>query len=472
MTRLVEQDKNLVQHTLSDPAKVYVMPLKIKILTLALLPLLLVAGMITLVSVKQAQALAELEIAAVEQNLLASKRSELKNYVSLAEAAIEQTLSLPWLHEFETKERVKHILTELTYGEDGYFFVYDQNGVNLVHPAQPELVGQNLIDLKDDKGDPVIQNLLEIAKNGGGYHRYVWRKPSKGDNEDKLSYVVELPQWGWMMGTGLYIDDIAKEVLKTRQQVTHNIRNTFLTVLFITATTAIVIVMIGIAINLHESRLADARLRELAHKSVRFQVNQRRRFARELHDGINQLMVSVKFRVELGINKIRKGDLSGSEDLVKGVEVLNQAIQEVRRISHDLRPSLLDDLGLASALKSLLDEYEARTGIIVVTDLQLPAKRLPDDIEITLYRVIQEALCNVEKHSGADEVKLKTWVQGDHIWVTLKDNGDGFDPHNLVHQPGIGLRNMHDRIELLSGEFILNSEKGVGTKLRVKLPLV
>ncbi len=223
---------------------------------------------------------------------------------------------------------------------------------------------------------------------------------------------------------------------------------------------------------MHESRLADARLRELAHKSVRFQVNQRRRFARELHDGINQLMVSVKFRVELGINKVRKGDAAGVEDLSKGIEVLNQAIQEVRRISHDLRPSLLDDMGLESALKSLLDEYEARTGIIVVTDLSFPPERLQDDIEITLYRVIQEALCNVEKHSGADEVKLKTWVQGEHIWVTLKDNGDGFDTSKLGYQTGIGLRNMHDRIELLSGEFVLTSEKGVGTLLRVKLPLV
>ncbi len=244
----MDSDNNLVQHTAIDQTKAYAMPLKIKIITLALLPLLLLAGMITFVSVKQAQALAELEIVAVEQNLLASKRSELKNYVNLAEAAIEQTLKLPWLHDFEAKERVKHILKELTYGEDGYFFVYDQQGINLVHPAQPELVGQNLIDLTDDKGDPVIQNLLKIAAEGGGYHRYVWRKPSKGDNEDKLSYVIQLPKWGWMMGTGLYIDDIAKEVAKTRQQVTQNIRNTFFTVLFITAATAVAIVMIGIAI--------------------------------------------------------------------------------------------------------------------------------------------------------------------------------------------------------------------------------
>lgn len=466
------EETEKVRHDIAGfKQKTPVMSLKFKILMLALLPLLLVTGIITLVSIKQAHSLSELEIETFEQNLLASKRSELKNYLSLAETSISHILNSPWMHEFEAKEEVKRILHGLTYGEDGYFFVYDAKGVNLVHPAQPELVGQSLIDLKDDKGDPVIKNLLQLAEQGGGFHRYVWRKPSKGGNEDKLSYVIQIPRWGWMVGTGLYVDDIAKEVAKTRQQVTQNIRNTFFTVLVITASTAIIIVMIGIAINVHESRLADERLRELAHKSVRFQVDQRRRFARELHDGINQLMVSVKFRIDLALNKMRKGDNSATDDLKQGLAVMNQAIQEVRRISHDLRPSLLDDMGLTSALKNLLEEYEMRTGIQVSTDLNFPTQRLADDIEITLYRVVQEALCNVEKHADANKVTLKTWVQGGHVWVALKDNGVGFDQRTCQHTSGIGLRNMHDRIELLSGELLLSSVRGQGTQLRVKLPL-
>ncbi|SIS82368.1 two-component system, NarL family, sensor kinase [Neptunomonas antarctica] len=468
----MEQKNKVRQDLFSFKQNAYLMPLKLKILTLALLPLLLVTIIITLINIKQSQSLSELEIQTFEENLLASKRNELKNYVSLALTAVSQVTSSPWKRDFEAKEEVKRILNGLTYGEDGYFFVYDGQGVNLVHPAQPELVGQNLINMQDENGTFVFRDLLAVAKQGGGFHRYVWRKPSKGDNEDKLSYVVLLPEWGWMLGTGLYVDDIAKEVARARQEVTENIRNTFFTVLVIMAVTTIIIVMIGIAINVHESRLADARLRHLAHKSVQFQVSQRRRFARELHDGINQLMVSVKFRVELAINKMKKGDCSAAVDLEKGMDVLNQAIQEVRLISHDLRPSLLDDMGLTSALRSLLHEYEARTGIIVETELNFPEERLPDDIEITLYRVIQEALTNVDKHSGADEVRLKTWVQGRYAWVTLKDNGEGFDVVNQVQSNGIGLRNMHDRIELLSGEFVLTSDIGHGTQLRVKLPLV
>jgi len=447
------------------------MSLKLKILTLALLPLLLVTAIITLINVNQAQALSELEIRTFEQNLFTSKRNELKNYVELGMTAISQVMNDQSLDEAAAQDDVKRILQSLTFGEDGYFFVYDAQGVNLVHPAQPELVGLNLIQLKDGGGELVIAALLNVAKGGGGYHRYIWRKPSLGDEEDKLGYVVELPKWGWILGTGLYVDDIAKELSRVREQVHNNIRNSFFTVVVLTAASAVIIIAIGIAINLHEGRLADARLRQLAHKSVQFQVSQRRRFARELHDGINQLIVSVKFRIELAANKIKKADATASEDLSKGMEVLNQAIQEVRRISHDLRPSLLDDMGLRSALNSLLDEYEARTGITVEAELNLPAERLPDDIEITLYRVIQEALCNVEKHSGADEVRLKTKVQGGQIWATLADNGDGFVIDAVNQQAGIGLRNMHDRIELLSGEFIITSEIGRGTQLRVRLPL-
>jgi two-component system NarL family sensor kinase len=447
------------------------MSLKLKILALALLPLLLVTATITWINAKQAHELAHLEITTFEHTLLLSKRQELKNYVEMGMAAIEPILNDPALPEAEAQARVKQILHSLTFGDDGYFFVYDLNGVNLVHPALPELVGQPLWELQDDKGEYVIKSLVSIAKAGGGYHRYRWSKSSVGGQEDKLGYVLEMPKWGWMIGTGLYLDDITAEVARVREEVTQNVRNTFFAVIVITGLTALIIVVIGIAINLHESRLADSRLRDLAHKSVRFQVNQRRRFARELHDGINQLMVSVKFRVELAVNKLKKGDDTAIEDLKTGMQVLNQAMQEVRRVSHDLRPSILDDLGLEAALKSLLDEYEARTGIIVETILHLPPERLPDDIEITLYRVIQEALCNVEKHSGADEVRLTTRFDRRSIYLSLKDNGCGFDSEANSGVEGIGVRNMHDRIELLSGEFELTSEIDKGTRIRVRLPM-
>ncbi|MCP4126013.1 MAG: histidine kinase [Gammaproteobacteria bacterium] len=446
------------------------MSFKTKILLLALLPLILVAVSITLINLNQARNLSEEEIRTFEDNLLASKRQALKNYISLALTSIDQIIRNKEMDEQVAQEEVKRILNGLTYGEDGYFFVYDRNGVNLVHPKLPHLVGQNLYDLQDKNGDYVIRNLIGVAAEGGGFHEYLWNKPSTGRDEDKLSYAVELPGWRWMMGTGLYIDDIAKEVQKIRGQVKSNIRKTFFTVLVIITATVIAIALLGLAINIHESRLADARLRELAHKMVRFQVSQRRHFARELHDGINQLMVSVKFRIESAMSKQQKGRGNSIEDLEKGKSVLNDAIQEVRRISHDLRPSLLDDMGLESALESLVEHFIERTDSRTDLSIDLSEESLEEDIEITVYRVIQEALTNIERHAGSCSVNMRIWQQGDMVRLVIKDDGCGFDPESDVRVEGIGLRNMRERVELLGGEFEIQSEPGTGTLLKASLP--
>ncbi len=447
------------------------MSLKTKILLLAILPLILVASAITLIGVNQSRDLSEQEIRIFEENLLESKRSELRNYLSLALTSIVHIMDDPEMGDAEAKREVKRILNHLTYDDDGYFFVYDPKGVNLVHPKLHHLVGENLYDMQDNNGVYVIRRLLEIAAEGGGFLRYIWNKPSTGRDERKISYAVRLPRWNWMLGTGLYIDDIARDVAKIRVEVKSNIQNTFIIILLIIVGTVIITAVIGIAINIHESRLADTRLRELAHKSILFQVSERRRFARELHDGINQLMVSVKYRIELAMGKLGKQREHAQMDLEKGNAVLVQAIQEVRRISHDLRPSLLDDLGLEHALQSLFDQFEERTGIEARFQLDLPKERLPEDIEITFYRIIQEALSNAERHSGASRVFLRIWRQKQMVWLKLEDNGHGFDLDRGVAQDGIGLHNMRERVELFGGEFTLKSSPNQGTQLGAGLAL-
>lgn len=438
--------------------------LKAKILLLSILPLILVTVAITMISLSQARILSEQEINTFEENLLNSKHQELQHYVALAMNSIAYIVDKAEPGDKEAEAEVKRILQGLTYGDDGYFFLYDRQGKNLVHPIQPELVGQNLIDLQDTNGKYVIRDLIDLAEKGGGFYRYLWRKPSKGDLEEKLSFVVNVPKFNWMMGTGLYIDDIAKEVADIRLKVTRNIRNTFFTVVVILSGTVIVIALVGVAINMHASQLADTRLRELAHSYVQFQVSQRRNFARELHDGINQLMVSVKFRLELARDKLAKNDDSAVNDINKGCDVLNMAIQEVRRISHDLRPIQLDDLGLESALYSMTNDFSERTSIEMNVHLELPEQRLPDDIEISLYRIAQEALMNIEKHAEAGHVGLTIWLREGYIWIEVSDDGKGFTPDK--GESGIGLLNMRERTELLSGRFSLKSRVGSGTRLK------
>ncbi|GAA0683274.1 cache domain-containing protein [Marinobacterium maritimum] len=449
------------------------MPLKFKILLLSLIPMMLVTSAVTWIGLNQARQLSEDEIQLFEEHLLASKRRELENYVSIALTSIAHIVNNAGADDEQAQAEVKKILTDMTFGQekDGYFFVYTLDGTNLVHPTEPELVGRYLYDLQDSRGDYVIRNLLEQAKQGGGYHRYLWRKPSRQEQIDKLSYVVLLPKWNWMLGTGLYLDDISREVTKIRGQVTRNIRNTFFTVLVIMSVAVVLVVLVGIAINLHENRMADSRLRLLAHRSVLANVADRRRFSRELHDGINQLMVSVLYRIELAKRKLKNGDDSGLEDLDKGYEVLNEAIQEVRRISHDLRPTLLDDLGLQAALQGLLSRFEERTGIRLKVDIRLPVAVLPEDVEITIYRLVQEGLTNVERHADASLLKLSLWGQSGMLWLRLQDNGCGFDTEVLERFEGIGLRNMRERVELLGGEFRLLSKPGQGATLLVGLSL-
>jgi len=445
------------------------MSLKTKILILTILPLVLVASLITVINVNQAHTLSEQEIRTFEENLLASKRRELKNYISLALTSIDHIIQDQNLDERAAREAVKQVLNGMTYGEDGYFFVYDRNGMNLVHPILNEIVGRNLYDLEDANGDFVIRSLLRIASEGGGFHRYLWNKPSSGKDEEKLSYVVQLPGWNWMMGTGLYIDDIASEVGKIRAQVNSNIRNTFFTIILIIVGTVIGIMLIAIAINLHESRLADIKLRALVHKSIRFQVSERRHFSRELHDGINQLLVSVKFRIESAINKQQKNQLNVIDDLSAGTDVLNDAIKEVRQISHDLRPRLLDDMGLSVALENLVEQFSERTGINTKMSIDLLQARLPEDIEITIYRVIQEALSNIERHAGECNVELSLRQRGGSVTLDIEDDGRGFRPGEESDADGIGLRNMQERVELLGGEFTMRSSMEQGTQLKATL---
>ncbi|RVU83625.1 histidine kinase [Leucothrix sargassi] len=443
------------------------MKLKIKILLLAIIPMLVVTILIAFLSSYQIRSLFEQEIETFETNLVASKREELKNYVELAHKFIRPVLQDPTLSEAQAQAEVRRLLNSMIYDTDGYFFVYDQQGVNIVHPIMPNLVGQNLYDIQDLNGNYLIRGLIEKAQAGGGYHRYLWEKPSGNGVQDKMSYSILVDKWQWMMGTGLYLDDIEAEVAHIREQVKVNIRQTFLNTLFIVLTAIVLITLIGLAINLHETRLADKRLQQLALKFVRFQINERRRFARDLHDGINQLLVAVKYRLESASTKVRRNEALDTSDLESCTEVLDTTIQEIRRISHDLRPSLLDDLGFEPAVINLLDQFEERTKIHTLAELDIEAGTLPEDIEITLYRLISEALTNIERHSNASRVQLMMWMEGKELKFTLSDNGHGFSPGDAQTNPsGIGLKNMQERVELLGGRFVIRSKPGEGTSIR------
>lgn len=183
------------------------MRLKYKILLLAVVPLLVALAMIAWAVQAEQNSLAERRRLQLRTAFMSAKQEELRHYVALALSTVSPIYNLGRDDE-STKKQVMQRLANLDYGPDGYFFLYNLEGVNLMHPRQPELVGRNLIKMRDSGGEPTIRMLLERARSGGGFVFYRWRKPSKQVETPKLGYVTVLERWGWMIGTGLYLDDI------------------------------------------------------------------------------------------------------------------------------------------------------------------------------------------------------------------------------------------------------------------------
>lgn len=440
------------------------MSLRTRLILFALVPLLVVTAIFSAVTLHQGKILAERELQIFEQNLRRSKETALKDYVSIMRTAIDfirQSSS----SEDEARGNVVALMQEAFFSEDGYFYAYTYDGLNLVHAAQPALVGQDMIDFQDSNGDSLIRDLIRIAEDGGGYHQYLWQQPSTGNEVDKVGYVEQISDWQWMFGTGLYIDDIAAEMRLIEAGVDANVRQTLLAILVALMISIGVVVFAAVVFNVREHRLADQNLKELSHKTVQHQEEERRRVSRELHDGINQVLVSVKYRLETALTHIPIADTIAHESLVKGTEGLNRAIQEVRRISHDLRPSVLDDLGLLSAVKQLLDDFRERSGIEMDVDIQAITSDISEEVATTIYRIIQEALSNVEKHAQAKRLVLGLEEDAEGLFLSIADNGVGIAEKGAYANRGIGLRNMRERVEFLGGDFRVSSRPGNGTRI-------
>ncbi|TKF81479.1 histidine kinase [Vibrio kanaloae] len=445
------------------------MPLKAKLILLTLLPLLLVTASISWISLHQTKTLGAKEVEIFRDSLIKSRENALKDTVDLAFDAIEHIYNDPEIQEAHAKTEVRSILSKLRYGSDGYFFAYDRHGTNLVHPIQPELIGRNLLQLQDEDGDFLIEALLKEAQTGVGFHQYLWQKPSTREVVPKLSYAAWLERWGWMIGTGLYIEDVHQEVASMQDAINKNIETTFFSIVVIISVTVAVIIVLTLAINMHEHRIADNNLKELAHKTVMFQEDEKKHLARELHDGINQLLVSSRCHLELLGYKLQSEDLKSH--LNKSQHSLMRAIEEVRHISHQLRPSSLDDIGLEAALSSLLLDFQAHSGIEVDTLFKTNPGKLKSEVATTLYRVVQESLNNIEKHAKATKVTVIAQQIGNVLQLLIQDNGVGFNTYKAMEKRGIGLRNMRERVEFIGGDFELMSEIGFGTEITVLLTL-
>jgi two-component system NarL family sensor kinase len=447
------------------------MKLKAKILLLAVAPLLLAIALIGGLLVVETQRLERQQAQVLEDVLLNAKREELRSYIALALTSIDHLYGAG-RDDQAAKEQAKAILSNMTFGDDGYFYVYANDGLNLVHPRQPELIGTNLWNMRDADGVYVIRELIARAKEGGGYQRYLWPKPSTGRIERKLGYSVDLPRWGWMLGTGIYLDDVDAAAAKLRGNLLDSVRETLLGLATVAVVAALAVFAGGLALNISEQRQADRKLKALAHRVVSSQEEERARVSRELHDHICQLLVSIKYQFELVGHRLAHPGDEPVTGIDQEIGALSKAIGEVRRISHDLRPALLDDLGLPAALEHIANELAQRSGLKVSVSPRVHEERLPELQAVSLFRVAQEALRNAERHAKASQIDIQLDDADDELVLRITDDGIGFDVKNieLSKDRGIGLTNMRERVERNGGSFQLTSEPG-RTSLTASFPL-
>lgn len=218
-------------------------------------------------------------------------------------------------------------------------------------------------------------------------------------------------------------------------------------------------------------RQSESRLRLLSSQLLTAQESERKQIARDLHDGVGQTLSALKFKIEdLVHQKGRSEGIPQDQSLENLVSMIRESIEEVRRIQMDLRPSVLDDLGIIATIGWFTREFEKVYSFVSIRkEIQIEEKEVPAPLKIVIYRILQEALNNIAKHSRANLAIVALRKKEDYIELTIEDNGAGFDLEN--YPKGFGLGSMRERVELSGGVFTVETAIGSGTAIRASWPL-
>ncbi len=222
-------------------------------------------------------------------------------------------------------------------------------------------------------------------------------------------------------------------------------------------------------------RESEEKLRFLSSQLLTAQEKEGKRIAQELHDGIGQSLTAIKFSVENSLKQTDKSTAMPGNTLEAVVPMIQEAIEEVRRISMDLRPSILDDLGVLATITWFCREFQTiYSGIRIQKQIDIQENEVPDHLKTVIFRVLQEALNNVAKHSKAELMRLYLRKTGGTIELAIEDNGLGFDLEDTLSvestKRGLGLTSMRERTELSGGSFAIQSTRGAGTIVRASWP--
>ncbi len=224
-----------------------------------------------------------------------------------------------------------------------------------------------------------------------------------------------------------------------------------------------------------ESQARETLRGELLHQVVSAQERERQRIARELHDGTGQTLTALGLGFAAASENVQNDPALAAAQLTELKVISTQALQELRDLIRDLRPSLLDDLGLVPALQSQVKLFAERTGVRAEFVLNGPRRRVQPEIETIVFRIAQEALTNVAKHARASQVTVQISFTEEDISLEVRDDGQGFVPHDVLEASGgrhqaWGLLGMQERVALVGGACVVHSEPGQGTAVQVSIP--
>lgn len=231
---------------------------------------------------------------------------------------------------------------------------------------------------------------------------------------------------------------------------------------------------LGHDLNGLSEKLGDLHdMQQLGLSIIRAQEEERKRVAREIHDGPAQSMANIVMRAEFCLKLLEMNPGMVKGELISLQQLVRQSLNDVRKIIFDLRPMVLDDLGLFPAIKRYVEEYKNQFNINVELVLLGSERRFETSLEVAVFRIIQEALTNIRKHAKAQHVVIKLELITTRINVYIKDNGCGFDIETTKPKSdgsGYGLVGMRERIQLLKGAMTISSAPGKGTEISFWIP--
>jgi len=220
-----------------------------------------------------------------------------------------------------------------------------------------------------------------------------------------------------------------------------------------------------------ELETSHAELKRLTAYLQKIREEERSNLARELHDDLGQSLTALKLDISQISKNIDPEQVKLNKKVQSAYTLVSDTIKTVQKITSELRPGMIDDLGLVSTLEWYVDEYKERTNIKINLNVKINESDIPDEHKISIYRIIQEALTNVARHSNATRVSIKFEKQGKDIIIVIKDSGRGITEEQINKLDSFGMMGMKERTVIAGGQFKISGEKNKGTKISVSLPI-